>query len=1666
MNTLTTFLARLLLVTLLVTAAPVAKAQESVFDIGYSFFERVAVSVYDLFEGFFEDSVDLIIPLIPEVVVPVPPAPVPVSPAPVTTETTVISTIERIIERFSRGTDRVVTNTVMIEGVTMEYVDEQIRLMRNDFTNDVEEEEREEDDNNPSSGSSGTDVTSASLEDFADVEAITKDTNDLLTWNGTGWSDVATSSLGIEQSTTTVWGSLIGTLADQTDLQTVLDAKLSLTDWYATTTDALAEGSTNLYYTLARFASTLSGTTTDALTEGSTNRYFSNVLTRAALSSAVTGLTYDVGTGVLSLTAGYVIPTSTAQGEWTSAFGWGNHALAGYITDGNTSWSNIYNLFDKDTDDTDDLAEGGTNRFFSGTHTQTYLDTIDKGYFFSTTSTNTWLSTKTTNNLSEGLTNLYFSQVRARSALSAASGISYASSTGIATLDATGAWTGTFDGQQGAYYLDRANHTGSQLASTISDFSTAGRALVSSGATGITYSAGALSATAGYAIPLTASTTNWASFYNTPSSRIAVTTGIDWAGNTLNATTSLGSSNAFVRGGNSFAATAVLGTLDNNALQFSTNALARLSVLANGNVGIGTTTQTTKFAIDSTTLTGSNAFSVTSGAAGATGASTWTNRSAAAANAWRAVTYGNGLFVAVSNSGTNRVMTSPDGITWTARVNPEANSWASVTYGNGLFVAVSTTGTNRVMTSPDGITWTARAATEANFWESVTYGNGLFVAVSQTGTNKVMTSSDGITWTARAAAQANQWIAVTYGNGLFVAVSNSGTNRVMTSPDGITWTARTAAQANSWTSVTYGNGLFVAVSSDGTNRVMTSPDGITWTAQVASAANVWQSVTYGNGLFVAVAQSDATGLMTSPDGITWTGRSVTSNQWFGITYGNGLFVAVAQLGTNRVMTSPITYVTSTLANVDSLGNLSLGTTTAYARLSIDTENLGSNAAFLVGTNALPKLVVSNDGNVGIGKLTPTMALDVVGQSGTVSGASTWTTRPATAAVAWTSVAYGNGLYVAVAFGGNIMSSPDGITWTTRTAPEGNQWNSITYGNGLFVAVAASGTNRVMTSPDGITWTARAASEATSWYGVTYGNGMYVAISYAGTNRVMTSPDGITWTGRAATELSQWAAVTYGNGLFVAVSFDGTNRVMTSPDGITWTARTASEVNAWRTVTYGNGLFVALGQSGTNRVMTSPDGITWTTRVASAANQWQSVTYGNGLFVGVSSDGTNRIMTSPDGITWTARSESELNQWLSVTYGNGLFVAVAQTGTNRVMTSPITAPAVARFANTTGENCTINPALTSLSCSSDSRLKKNITALASSTDSLTKLSSLNAVFYNWNSEEDSHTLHAGFLAQSVQAILPDLVTEDGNGYLALNYAGFAPYLVSGIQQLNERTSFITSSTTASSTISLTTTGEGIGISTDLVTSMLTVAGDAALNGIASAKAFLVPNVPFLSSTTASVSEALPSEVLSENGTQANLFSMGAYAIRGALGLRDENDNTLETILRTEGRISTLEDSEERVASSTDMTGYVRSVRDEPFRIALDMIANRLSFGYKPLANLIAARVTAVQGYFGRVYARELCITDPDGTEECITQAELLELLERLPQQEAPASQPAPSAPEEEIEVPVTPSEPLPEPASEEIPEPEPEVAPEPVEPEPEPEVSVPEAPEPEPQPPVS
>ena len=67
---------------------------------------------------------------------------------------------------------------------------------------------------------------------------------------------------------------------------------------------------------------------------------------------------------------------------------------------------------------------------------------------------------------------------------------------------------------------------------------------------------------------------------------------------------------------------------------------------------------------------------------------------------------------------------------------------------------------------------------------------------------------------------------------------------------------------------------------------------------------------------------------------------------------------------------------------------------------------------------------------------------------------------------------------------------------------------------------------------------------------------------------------------------------------------------------------------------------------------------------------------------------------------------------------------------------------------------------------------NITGLEQSLDKLLKLQGVN---YHWNNVKphDTESLQTGFVAQEVEKILPELVTQSSDGYKSVNYIGLIP-----------------------------------------------------------------------------------------------------------------------------------------------------------------------------------------------------------------------------------------------------------------------------------------------------
>jgi len=88
-------------------------------------------------------------------------------------------------------------------------------------------------------------------------------------------------------------------------------------------------------------------------------------------------------------------------------------------------------------------------------------------------------------------------------------------------------------------------------------------------------------------------------------------------------------------------------------------------------------------------------------------------------------------------------------------------------------------------------------------------------------------------------------------------------------------------------------------------------------------------------------------------------------------------------------------------------------------------------------------------------------------------------------------------------------------------------------------------------------------------------------------------------------------------------------------------------------------------------------------------------------------------------------------------------------------------------------------------SSDVKLKDNIEVIE---DSLDKISEIRGVKFDWNEEspdwaqERGHDV--GVIAQEVQKVLPEIVTERTNGYLGVDYKRIIPLLIESIKELKQ------------------------------------------------------------------------------------------------------------------------------------------------------------------------------------------------------------------------------------------------------------------------------------------
>lgn len=210
---------------------------------------------------------------------------------------------------------------------------------------------------------------------------------------------------------------------------------------------------------------------------------------------------------------------------------------------------------------------------------------------------------------------------------------------------------------------------------------------------------------------------------------------------------------------------------------------------------------------------------------------TWSDVILPANRAWSSVCYGNGVFLAVAEN-LDAGLYSTDGFTWTSISLPSFgdstySQWIDVAYGQGRFVALSNSGNYIAQGTYNNGDWTWSIHimdvindSTSRSWVSIAYGNGRWVAIANTG--EVSYSFDNQEWylasmPTQDGSTLMNWRQIRYGQGVFFALCDTGGNiiagDITTGPttfaaqsyDGIVWQGRELSTASVWGAAAFGN---------------------------------------------------------------------------------------------------------------------------------------------------------------------------------------------------------------------------------------------------------------------------------------------------------------------------------------------------------------------------------------------------------------------------------------------------------------------------------------------------------------------------------------------------------------------------------------------------------------------------------------------------------------------------------------------------------------------------------------------------------------------------------------------------------------------------------------------------------------------------------------------
>jgi hypothetical protein len=462
-------------------------------------------------------------------------------------------------------------------------------------------------------------------------------------------------------------------------------------------------------------------------------------------------------------------------------------------------------------------------------------------------------------------------------------------------------------------------------------------------------------------------------------------------------------------------------------------------------------------------------------------------RSLSATATWQSATYGAGKFIAIANGGTSASQSS-DGKTWaSAGALATSTGWTDVVYVGGQGATATAVvgglgGSGAILTAvlgysnsiglpqadqlasvtivDGGVGYTTpptiviTSATGSNATATCTVRNGAIASVTVTlGGSGYLTTPTATAATDRLTSIVVNTSGKDYMSAPTVTITSGGASVQATATatvnnQGVATialdTAGTGYTSTPTVTILDGSAKFIAISASSNNVSTQTVAGLVapsaWTAGASIGKTDLASIAYGNGVAVAVGGTTGTeSVVSSSDfGTSWTDRSatatsandVTTGKYTSIAYGNGVFVAVNGDGGNK-------------------STVSTNGTTVWA--AGGTIPFTTAVAVTYGNGRFVVLGSAGEIAYSVDKGTTWIAAP------TATGT---TTSILSSSYTWTTVEYGQGLFMAISQGTVGATSPDGVNWTVRTLPTSTNWKALAFGNpnDTPIWVAASSTS--------------------------------------------------------------------------------------------------------------------------------------------------------------------------------------------------------------------------------------------------------------------------------------------------------------------------------------------------------------------------------------------------------------------------------------------------------------------------------------------------------------------------------------------------------------------------------------------------------------------------------